>query len=202
MRFLIALCSLVATVAAVPLSASADAQVGGAAPDFRLQDASGTETTLAQFKGKTVVLEWFSPACPFVKKFYSGGDMQRFQKQVRDRGGVWITISSVAEGKPGYLSQDNAPQTVSAMGLQSTAFLLDPSGSTGQAYGARTTPHMFVVNPAGTLVYAGAIDSNPSTDPSDIDSATNYVLNAVNGIAQGRDFDPVATDPYGCGVKY
>ena len=201
MRIFVALFSFIATLTA-PLSAFAEAHVGGAAPDFRLQDASGKETTLSQFKGKTVVLEWFNPNCPFVKKFYSGGDMQRFQKESVAKGVVWLTISSSAEGKPGYISLQDAPKAVSSMGLQSTALLLDPKGTTGRAYGARTTPHMFVVNPAGTLVYAGAIDSTPSTDSEDIAGATNYVLNAVDGIAKGKDFDPVSTDPYGCSVKY
>lgn len=201
MRILAALFALIAATIA-PLTAFADAQVGGAAPDFRLQDANGKETSLSQFKGKTVVLEWFNPGCPFVKKFYSGGDMQRFQKEVVGKGGVWLTIASSAEGKPGYISLQDAPKAVSSMDLQSTALLLDPKGTTGRAYGARTTPHMYVVNPAGTLVYAGAIDSTPSTDSDDIPGATNYVLNAVDGIAKGKDFDPVSTGPYGCSVKY
>jgi AhpC/TSA family len=202
MRTLIALLALVSTISTAPLSALAQAHVGGAAPDFQLKDANGKETTLSQFKGKIVVLEWFNPNCPFVKKFYSAGDMPRFQKKARDMGAVWLTINSSAEGKPGYLSQEDAPKTASSMGLEPAALLLDPKGTVGKMYGARTTPHMFVVNPAGTLVYAGAIDSTPSTDASDIEGATNYVLNAVDSVAKGKDFDPVATEPYGCSVKY
>ena len=202
MRIVVALLALAATLTAAPLSANAQAHVGGPAPDFTLKDASGKDTTLSQFKGKTVVLEWFNSSCPFVKKFYSGADMPRMQKTAREKGAVWLTISSSAEGKPGFISQEASPEVVSSMGMQSTALLLDSKGTVGRMYGARTTPHMFVVNPSGTLVYAGAIDSTPSTDADDIPGATNYVLNAVDGVTQGKDFEPVATEPYGCSVKY
>lgn len=202
MRTLIALFALVSITTTTPLSALAQAHVGAAAPDFQLKDATGKETLLSQFRGRIVVLEWFNPNCPFVKKFYSARDMQRFQKKVRDQGAVWLTINSNAEGKPGYISQEDASEAASSMGLEPTALLLDPKGTVGRMYGARTTPHLFVVNPTGTLVYAGAIDSTPSTDSGDIESATNYVLNAVDAVAKGRDFDPVSTEPYGCSVKY
>ena len=204
MRYALATLSVLALSLTTTLLAQADggAQVGSAAPDFRLPDSQGKETSLSQFKGKTVVLEWFNPGCPFVKKFYSGGDMQRFQKTAREKGAVWLTINSNAEGKPGYISQEKAADVVGSLQLQSTALLLDPKGSVGRSYGARTTPHMYVIDPKGTLVYAGAIDNEPSTDSSDIAQAQNYVLNAVESVASGRPIEPNSTEPYGCSVKY
>jgi len=178
------------------------ATVGSPAPDFRLPDATGKETSLSQFKGKTVVLEWYNPGCPFVKKFYSNGDMQRFQKTAREKGAVWLTISSNAPGKPGHISQADAPAAVQSAKLDSTALLLDPSGTVGRSYGARTTPHIFVIDAKGMLVYAGAIDSEPSTDSGDIAGATNYALGAVDALAAGKAVEPSSTEPYGCSVKY
>lgn len=178
------------------------AVIGSAAPDFHLTSADGQPTSLSQFKGKTVVLEWYNPGCPFVKKFYSRGDMQRLQRTARDKGAVWLTISSSAEGKQGHISQKDAPGAVQSAKLESAALLLDPSGAVGREYGARTTPHIFVIDPKGTLVYAGAIDSEPSTDPSDVAGATNYALLAIDSIAAGKPIEPSSTEPYGCSVKY
>jgi peroxiredoxin len=178
------------------------AKVGGTAPDFTLQSAQGSEVSLKSFSGKTVVLEWFNPGCPFVKKFYTNGDMQRFQRESVAKGVVWLTINSSAEGKQGHLTSAEALEVITELGVASTALLLDPSGTVGKLYGARTTPHMFVINPQGKLAYAGAIDSVASTRSSDIASATNYVVNAIDAINAGRTPAPSDTESYGCGVKY
>lgn len=195
---------VIAFASIAPLSpASAEtAVVGKPAPDFKLADDQGKETSLSQFKGKTVVLEWYNATCPFVKKFYANGHMQQFQKEALAKGAVWLTINSSAEGKPGHIAQGDAAQAAKTAGLNSTALLLDPKGTVGREYGARTTPHMFVVDPKGTLAYAGAIDDTPSTSAGDIASAENHVMSAIDAIAQGKAVSPASTEPYGCSVKY
>ena len=176
--------------------------VGSPAPIFSGKDASGATVDLAAFKGKNVVLEWFNPTCPFVKKFYSGGDMQRLQEEVTAKGDIWLTIDSSAEGKPGHLTPEEATSLIAAQGLKSSKFILDTSGTIGKMYGARTTPHMFVIDATGVLAYAGAIDSTPSTNASDIPKATNYVRAAVKALKSGQKVEPASTDAYGCSVKY
>ena len=197
--------ALIVTLVSLASTATVSAEtavVGKPAPDFKLSDAQGKDTSLSQFKGKTVVLEWYNPTCPFVKKFYANGNMQQFQKEAIAKGAVWLTINSNAEGKPGHLAQGDAAQAAKAASLNSTALLLDPKGTVGREYGARTTPHMFVVDPKGTLAYAGAIDDTPSTSSGDIESAENHVMSAIDAIAQGKAVDPASTEPYGCSVKY
>lgn len=178
------------------------ATVGSPAPAFTAKNSYGEDVSLKNFEGKTVVLEWFNPGCPFVKKFYSNGDMQRFQKTVLDKGGVWLTINSNAEGKQGHLAPSEATELMKELHMQSTALLLDSEGTIGKLYGARTTPHMFVIDGKGALQYAGAIDSVPSTRSQDIAASTNYVLNAFEALAADRAPAPSATEPYGCSVKY
>jgi len=202
-RHLFSLLGIAASILFATKFACADAAaVGSAAPNFTVKDSSGKDVSLTDFKGKTVVLEWFNQNCPFVKKFYSKGDMQRFQDTTTSQGVVWLTITSSAEGKNGYLDASTAPEVREELAMKSTALLLDSSGAVGKLYGARTTPHTFVVDPKGTLVYAGAIDSEPSTSSSDIATATNYVLGAVDAIKAGKAVDPSSTEPYGCSVKY
>lgn len=178
------------------------ATVGAAAPDFTATDSSGKTVSLHDFKGKIVVLEWFNPNCPFVKKFYSKGDMQRFQQQATAQDVVWLTVSSSAEGKNGYLTKESATSTRQELAMKSSALLLDSSGTLGKLYGARTTPHMFVVDSFGKLSYVGAIDSSPSADSDDIAGATNYVLGAIEALKAGKPVTPPSTEPYGCSVKY
>jgi peroxiredoxin len=178
------------------------ASVGKPAPAFSLQNALGQSVSLSQFSGKVVVLEWFNQDCPFVKKFYSNNDMQRFQKQARDKGAVWLTVNSSAEGKQGHITAAEAASFAKERGLDPAALLLDPEGTVGRAYGARTTPHMFVIDSKGGVAYAGAIDSTASTRSSDIASSSNYVLQAVDALMQGRTPAPATTDSYGCSVKY
>jgi peroxiredoxin len=178
------------------------AEIGKAAPTFTLTDSEGKSHSLSDFTGKTVVLEWFNPDCPFVKKHYAGGNMQALQKQLVSGGAIWLSINSSAEGKQGHLSGNIAKEAVSKYKLASTALLLDPDGKVGKAYGAKTTPHLFVVDGKGILVYAGAIDDTPSTDAADIPQSKNYVLGAVEALKAGKAVEPAVTDPYGCGVKY
>lgn len=178
------------------------ASVGKPAPAFSLKNAQGQPVTLSQFAGKVVVLEWFNPNCPFVKKFYANKDMQGFQKAARDKGVVWLTVNSSAEGKQGYIAPEEALSFATSQGLDPAALLLDPEGIIGKAYGARTTPHMYVVDAKGVLAYAGAIDSTSSTRSQDIASSSNYVMQALDAILQGRAPAPASTEPYGCSVKY
>lgn len=183
--------------------ANADgATVGQPAPEFTLKDAKGDTVSLKSFLGKTVVLEWFNPGCPFVKKFYAHGDMPKFQQQVLDKGGVWLTISSSAKDKPGHIDPSEAAGVFQELQMRGTELLLDSDGVVGTRYGARTTPHMFVIDPKGIVAYSGAIDSNPSTRASDIEAATNYVISAVEALANNKTPSPATTEPYGCSIKY
>jgi|688.fasta_scaffold236587_2 peroxiredoxin len=182
--------------------AAAEAVVGKPAPEFSLKDAYGNTRTLQEFAGRIVVLEWFNPECPFVKKHYKPGAMQASQKKVTEAGGVWLTINSSAEGKQGYLTNDNAVRTESDLQLSSTSLLLDPEGTTGRAYGAKTTPHMFVIAPDGNLAYAGAIDDAATADSDDIAKAKNYVLLAFESLQKGEKPQTPFTAAYGCSVKY
>ncbi len=181
---------------------AAQPQVGQPAPAFTATDAKGQPHALAQYKGKYVVLEWFNNDCPFVKKHYDSGNMQRVQADATGRGAAWLTISSSAEGKQGHLTPEQAEAVVAARGAKQTALLLDGSGAVGQLYGAKTTPHMFIINPEGTLIYAGAIDNQASTDPADVATASNYVQQALNEAMGGKRVSVAETRSYGCSVKY
>ena len=195
---IVALCGILSQ----PMNSLAEAVVGSPAPHVSGKDSTGKEVTLQSLKGKIVVLEWFNPGCPFVKKFYKNGDMQKIQQELASKGVVWLTISSSASGKSGYLTPEAAETTRAELGMKSSSLVLDHDGAIGKAFGARTTPHMFVVNSDGILAYAGAIDSEASTSSDDIAGATNYVLNAVNALQAGKQVEPASTDPYGCSVKY
>lgn len=179
------------------------AVVGEAAPAFTGTDTNGTAHNLSDFAGKTVVLEWTNNGCPFVRKHYDTGNMQSAQETATAMDDVvWLRVISSAEGKQGFLSGEEANALAEKEGVKATATLLDPSGEIGKAYGAATTPHMFVINPEGTLVYAGAIDDNSSYDPASVEGATNYVLAALESVKAGESVDPAETKPYGCSVKY
>lgn len=197
-----ALCLSLGFLLIAPSAFSQTASVAKPAPAFALQNALGQTVSLSQFSGKVVVLEWFNANCPFVKKFYANRDMQVFQKAARAKGAVWLTINSSAEGKQGYIAPQDAQSFATAQGLDPASLLLDPEGSVGKSFGARLTPHMFVIDQKGTVAYAGAIDSTPSTRSGDIASSTNYVIQAVEALIQGRTPSPASTDPYGCSVKY
>jgi peroxiredoxin len=176
--------------------------VGSAAPDFSLTDAKGKTHSLSQYKGKYVVLEWFNPECPFVKKHYGGGNMQNLQKQYTGKGVVWLTIDSNAPGSQGNLAPEEAEKIASSWNTHQTALLLDPDGKVGRAYGAKNTPNMVVINPDGKIAYEGAIDSKASPNPADIPSSTNYVKVALDESLAGKPVSTPQTKPYGCSVKY
>ena len=196
--FLLALSSLVAT----SLFAAPSPPVGAAAPNFSLPDASGKTHSLSAYKGKYVVLEWFNPDCPFVKKHYGSGNMQKLQGEYTGKGVVWLTIDSNAPGSEGNLSPEQAQKVMKDLNTKQTALLLDPEGKTGRAYNATNTPHMFVVNPEGKIIYEGAIDSKASPNPADIPSSTNWVKVALDESMSGKPVSNANTRPYGCSVKY
>ncbi len=196
--------ALAATVwITVANTAGADApKVGQPAPAFSAADLDGTTRTLAELKGKVVVLEWHNQGCPFVKKHYDSGNMQKLQKELTGKGAVWLSIISSAPGKQGYVTPAEAKAYLAAKQAAPTTVLFDPEGTVGKAYGAKTTPHMFVIDAAGVLVYAGAIDDNPSSDPADAATAKNYVRAAYDEASAGKPVTAASTPPYGCGVKY
>ena len=168
------------------LCAAEAPKVGAPAPNFSLPDADGKTHSLGDFKGKYVVLEWFNPGCPFVQKHYTSDNMQQLQKQFTGKDVVWLTIDSSAPGAQGYLTPEEAKKQMSDWKMNSTALLLDPNGKVGHEYRATNTPHMFVVDPEGKLIYEGAIDSKASTNPDDIKSSTNYVKAALEEAMAGK----------------
>ncbi len=178
------------------------ATVGQPAPNFTAVDTNGKPVSLADFKGKHVVLEWLNPGCPFVQKHYKPGNMQGTQKEATSKGVVWLAISSTAPEASDYKKPADLAGWMKSQNAAATATLMDDDGKVGKAYGARTTPHMYIVNPAGTLVYAGAIDSNRSANPADIPAATNYVKQALAETLAGKPVSQPSTQPYGCSVKY
>ena len=183
-------------------TAPAMAPVLDPAPDFTLTDTNGRQHRLSAYEGQWVVLEWLNYDCPFVRKHYNSGAMQQLQERFAERGVVWLSIVSSAPGQQGYFSNDEMNARTEAHGGHQAAVLMDPTGAVGRAYGARTTPHMFVINPDREIVYAGAIDNRPSPDPATLQGATNYVVEALNAAMQGRPVQTARTQPYGCSVKY
>jgi peroxiredoxin len=194
--------TVVASFVTTALYAFDPPPVGSAAPDFSLTDAKGKTHSLAQYKGKYVVLEWFNPECPFVKKHYGSGNMQKLQEEYTSKGVAWLTIDSNAPGTEGNLSADTASKVTTGWKTQQTALLLDPEGKAGRAYGAKNTPNMVVINPEGKIVYEGAIDSKATPNPADIPNSTNYVKVALDESLAGKPVTTSTTKPYGCSVKY
>ncbi|MFO1251393.1 MAG: redoxin domain-containing protein [Inhella sp.] len=192
------LTALLAAVAGV----QAQVQVGKSAPALQVKDAQGETVSLADFKGKTVVLEWVNPGCPFVRKHYGAQNMQGTQKAALAQGAVWLSISSTAPSSGDYKKPAELSAWLQGQGATPSALLMDDEGTAGKAWGAKTTPHMYIVNPAGVLVYAGAIDSIPSANPADIPKATNFVTQALGELKAGQPISKPATTPYGCSVKY
>ena len=180
----------------------AETEIGKAAPNFTLPDTSGKEWSLANFKGKYVVLEWYNPDCPFVGKHYRSGNMQGLQKEFTSKGVVWLSIDSSAPGEEGNYPPGKLNEISARVGAARTALLLDPDGKVGRLYGAKTTPDMYIINPTGILVYKGAIDNKRSTDPADVKTATNYVKSALQAVMTGKTVSTTDTQPYGCSVKY
>jgi len=194
--------TIVASLVTTGLYAFDPPPVGSAAPDFSLTDAKGKAHSLLQYKGKYVVLEWFNPECPFVKKHYGSGNMQKLQEEYTNKGVTWLTIDSSAPGTEGSLSADAASKVMTGWKTRQTALLLDPDGKAGRAYGAKNTPNMVVINPDGKIVYEGAIDSKATPNPADIPNSTNYVKVALDESLEGKPVTTSTTKPYGCSVKY
>ena len=196
------LTALLTVVTSAALLAADSPAVGTNAPDFSLTDSKGKTQTVSQYKGKYVVLEWFNPECPFVKKHYGSGNMQKLQEEFTGKGVVWLSIDSSAPGKEGNLTAEQANAKIAEWKTKQTAVVLDPDGKAGQAYGAKNTPHMFVINPEGKVVYEGAIDSKATPNPADIANSTNYVKVALDESMAGKTVSNANTKPYGCSVKY
>jgi peroxiredoxin len=202
------LTAVLSSLAASALLALDSPPVGSAAPDFSAPDSKGQTQSLSQYKGKFVVLEWFNPECPFVKKHYGSRNMQKLQEEYTGKGVVWLSIDSSAAPATenadagGYLTPEQAEKIRSGWKTHQTAFVLDPDGKVGRAYGAKNTPHMFVINPEGKVVYEGAIDSKRTPNPADIASSTNYVKQALDEALAGKPVTTANTQPYGCSVKY
>ena len=189
-------------LASTALFAADSPAIGAAAPDFSVTDSKDKTQSISQYKGKTVVLEWFNPGCPFVVKHYGSGNMQKLQEEFTGKGVVWLTIDSSAPGKEGHQTADEANAKMTEWKMKSSALLLDPDGKAGHTYGAKNTPHMFVISPEGKVIYQGAIDSKPSSKPEDIASSTNYVKVALDESMAGKPVSNASTKPYGCSVKY
>jgi peroxiredoxin len=177
-------------------------RIGSAAPDFVGTDSNGKSVALKDLRGRIVILEWSNNQCPFVGKHYRSGNMQALQKEATGKGVVWLTVLSSAPGEQGNLTAAEANELTRSRGAAPTAVLLDPSGTIGHAYGARTTPHMFIIDKTGTLVYMGGIDDKPTTDVADIATAKNYVRLALTAVIAGTPVQDPVTRPYGCSVKY
>jgi peroxiredoxin len=195
-------CGAAMTFVGFPAQAAPEATVGQPAPNFSLQGADGKTHSLSEYAGKYVVLEWTNPECPFVKKFYNSDTMQNLQKEETAKGVAWLRINSGAPGHDGYQTIPELVSYVEDHHVAATESLVDPTGEVGHMYGARNTPEMFVIDPKGTLIYAGGIDNKPSTDPSDIASATNYVTAALQESMAGQPVATPTAPPYGCSVKY
>lgn len=189
-------------IGAVACTADAGVSVNQPAPDFTAVDSNGKTHSLSQYRGKTVVLEWTNHDCPYVRKHYQSGNMQSLQKAATRDGVVWLSIISSAPGKQGHVSAAKANDLTSKRNATPSAVILDENGDIGRLYGAKTTPHMYIIDPNGTLVYMGGIDSIPSSNQADIDKATNYVRLALQSMSEGKAIADNVTRPYGCSVKY
>ena len=199
----LALALLTVFAFAAPVAAQTDqADIGEPAPDFTLEAADGETHSLSDFEGKYVVLEWLNFECPFVGKHYGSGNMQALQEKYTDEGVVWLSIVSSAPGKQGYYPPKEMIEQKKRHNGNMTAILMDPDGEIGKTYGATVTPHMYVINPDGELVYRGGIDDKPTTDEADIEGATNYVDRALTAVMNGEEVSLKQAKPYGCTIKY
>ncbi|MDH3216648.1 MAG: redoxin domain-containing protein [Candidatus Krumholzibacteria bacterium] len=178
------------------------AKIGEATPLFTLADYDGKEYSLQDFQGKYVVLEWTNMDCPFVKKHYKSGNMQKLQKKYAQEGVVWLRVCSSAPGQQGHFEAKMIANRIKTDKAMAAAYLIDEKGTVGRIYAAKTTPHMFVIDPKGVLIYAGGIDDKPSTNTADIDGATNYVSQCLDAAMNGEPVKTKTSTPYGCAVKY
>mgnify|MGYP003561797568 CR=1 FL=1 len=182
--------------------ATAAPEIGKTAPEFSGTDTSGQRWSLESLRGKPVILEWTNDHCPYVVKHYSTGNMQALQKEAVDAGYVWLSIISSAPGKQGYVGPEQADALTTSRNAAPSAVLLDADGSIGRAFGARTTPHMFIIDETGSLIYMGGIDDKPSTNPADVEDAENYIRLAMADRAADLPIQQSVTRPYGCSIKY
>jgi len=195
--------SLLAAAIAVAAATAANAAApGSAAPSFSVTDAAGKAVQLADYKGKFVVLEWTNPECPFVRKHYSSGNMQALQKEWGAKDVVWLAVNSTSTSSGEYKTGEQMLQWMRSQDAAPKTTLIDGTSAAGRAYGAKTTPHMFVIDPAGNVVYAGAIDDKRSANPADAKTAHNYVRAALTEATAGKPVSVASTTPYGCSVKY
>jgi len=195
------LSAFIMLLAAGPLFAAPE--IGGPAPEFELTDTAGNRHSLSDFAGSKVILEWTNHECPFVVKHYGAGNMQDQQRTAtNDHDAIWLTIISSKPGAQGHVSPERADELTASRNASPTAVLLDESGDVGRMFGAQVTPHMYIIDEQGMLVYKGGIDSNPSADPADIPDAAQYVMAALNDLADGRAIAEPVTRPYGCTIKY
>lgn len=201
MHFFTAILTAVALLS-MPIMSHAEVSIGQAAPDFSLKDTNGKSYSLSNAKGNFVVLEWFNFDCPFVKKHYDSGNMQGLQKEYADKGVVWLAINSSAVGKQGHYAGPEMQKLAEEQNMAVTDILLDTDGAVGKLYGAQTTPHMYIIDPKGILIYQGAIDDTPSADKEDIATSKNYVKAALNEALAGKPVTEASTKAYGCSVKY
>lgn len=176
--------------------------VGSPAPAFTLTDSNGEGRSLADYRGKFVVLEWINHDCPSVRKHYGAGNMQSLQTSYAARGVIWLSINSSAPGRQGHFTPTEINRLQREKNAAPAAYLIDSAGTVGRAYGAQTTPHMFIINPEGAVIYQGAIDSNSSSDPATIPGAENYVRRALDEALAGKPVSTSSTRSYGCSVKY
>ncbi len=186
----------------MPMAANAAPELGKPAPDFTATAVDGATVKPSDFAGKVVVVEWNNPGCPFVKKHYDTGSMQKLQSYATKKGVVWLTVNSGAPDRQGNMTTEQAKEFITAQKLASTHYILDPEGSIGKLYGAKSTPHMFVIDKKGNIAYMGAIDDKPTTDPESLKGAKNYVKAAVDSLLAGKSVETASTQAYGCSVKY
>jgi|SRR5580765_5717490 AhpC/TSA family len=202
MRKILSALAVTGLVVLTGLSVAWAARVGEPAPDFTATDTNGKVHKLSEYRGKFVVLEWTNRGCPYTQKHYNSGNMQRLQREWTGTGIIWLTVISSAPGEQGYVTAPEENAYLQEVKAAPTAVLLDPSGAVGHLYDAKTTPHMFIVNSQGTLIYNGAIDDRPTTDLSDINGAKNYVSASLQEATSGKPVSNPTTRPYGCSVKY
>ena len=196
------LTSILGAIAIAATGAFASVETGKPAPDFTLTDIEGNEHSLSNYLGKIVVLEWVNHGCPFVVRHYASGNMQQLQTNAEEQGVVWLTICSSAPGKQGHMSAEDAAAKIEELEAKATAYLLDEDGTVGKAYDAKTTPHMYVINEEGVLVYQGAIDDNPKATEEETKNAKNFVAITIEELLAGTPVSTKDTKPYGCSVKY
>jgi hypothetical protein len=186
----------------LPLPAQAALAIGQRPPELSLEDVQGRSVRLGDYRGRHVVLEWSNPGCPFVRKHYGSGHMQALQAEARSKGVVWLTVNSTADGSADFMTPAQMTRWLAEQKATPSAALMDESGVLGRAMGARSALHMFILNPRGELIYAGAIDSNPSAKAEDLKTATNYVRQGLNEALAGQPLSVATSRPYGCPITY